>query len=67
MHVLKKILFPFSWEKYDFLENKRWHRLFSVFFFLIMWLFLIFSFMYIYPTIEDISYHLKQIGNLEKQ
>ena len=32
---LRKIFFPFATEKYKFLENKRWHRLIKVLFFVL--------------------------------
>ena len=33
--ILKKIFFPFDTEKYKFLENKRWHRVIKVLFFIL--------------------------------
>lgn len=33
--ILKKIFFPFDTKKYKFLENKRWHRVMKVLFFIL--------------------------------
>ena len=48
---MKKFLFPFSWEKYKFLEKKRWHRLLKIMFFMLVGVGLLSSII-IYPNIK---------------
>jgi hypothetical protein len=58
MRLFQKILFPFSWPKTQFLENKWWHRLAKVLFIIVLIVSLFF--VYLHKS-DEFSYLIKPI------